>query len=178
MSSRVPPSIAVCGRRTKEDRWMAERSTLGFGSYPARDSGFRSTCIASATPPRLSGRSAIQKTCAEQRTSSAIRHLEQRKSTTSWRSRVSRVAPSSEPLGMLVNNSLARPALGGHVLRQAPGQAAGGHPPLSARLDEPSHLRRSTAAAASYPFLADAGSRPRNCSGMEEATGAPSSFAV
>src|SRR5262249_4828772 len=31
--------------------------------------------------------------------------------------------------------------------------------------------------ASSYPFLADAGSRPRNCSGMEEATGAPSSFA-
>src|SRR5262249_4197311 len=30
----------------------------------------------------------------------------------------------------------------------------------------------------SYPFLADAGSRPGNCSGMEEATGAPSSFAV
>src|SRR5262249_37583 len=27
-------------------------------------------------------------------------------------------------------------------------------------------------------FLADAGSRPGNCSGMEEATGAPSSFAV
>src|SRR5258708_35426646 len=27
----------------------------------------------------------------------------------------------------------------------------------------------------SYPFLADAGSRPRNCSGREEATGAPSS---
>jgi len=31
--------------------------------------------------------------------------------------------------------------------------------------------------ASSYPFLADAGSRPGNCSGMEEATGAPSSFA-
>src|SRR5262249_49288092 len=31
--------------------------------------------------------------------------------------------------------------------------------------------------ASSYPFRADAGSRPRNCSGMEEATGAPSSFA-
>src|SRR5262249_26310821 len=30
----------------------------------------------------------------------------------------------------------------------------------------------------SYPFLADAGSCPGNCSGMEEATGAPSSFAV
>ena len=32
--------------------------------------------------------------------------------------------------------------------------------------------------ASSYPFLADAGSCPGNCSGMEEATGAPSSFAV
>ena len=31
--------------------------------------------------------------------------------------------------------------------------------------------------ASSYPFLADAGSCPGNCSGMEEATGAPSSFA-
>src|SRR3954453_18037037 len=30
----------------------------------------------------------------------------------------------------------------------------------------------------SYPFLADAGSCPGNCSGMEEATGAPSSLAV
>src|SRR4051794_35356881 len=30
----------------------------------------------------------------------------------------------------------------------------------------------------SYPILADAGSCPGNCSGMEEATGAPSSFAV
>ena len=28
------------------------------------------------------------------------------------------------------------------------------------------------------PFFADAGSCPGNCSGMEEATGAPSSFAV
>ena len=32
--------------------------------------------------------------------------------------------------------------------------------------------------ASSYPFLADAGSCPGNCSGMEEATGAPSSLAV
>src|SRR5262249_5818891 len=30
--------------------------------------------------------------------------------------------------------------------------------------------------ASSYPFLADAGSRPGNCSDMEEATGAPSSL--
>src|SRR5215470_12320859 len=30
----------------------------------------------------------------------------------------------------------------------------------------------------SYPILADAGSCPGNCSGIEEATGAPSSFAV
>src|SRR4029077_11609403 len=29
----------------------------------------------------------------------------------------------------------------------------------------------------SYPFLADAGSCPGNCPGMEETTGAPSSFA-
>src|SRR4029453_17483920 len=32
--------------------------------------------------------------------------------------------------------------------------------------------------SSSYPFLVDAGSRPGNCSGMEEATGAPSSLAV
>jgi hypothetical protein len=32
------------------------------------------------------------------------------------------------------------------------------------------------ARASSYPFLADAGSCPGNCSGMEEATGAPSSL--
>jgi hypothetical protein len=32
--------------------------------------------------------------------------------------------------------------------------------------------------ASSYPFLADAGSCPGNRSGTEEATGAPSSFAV
>src|SRR6516165_6427708 len=31
--------------------------------------------------------------------------------------------------------------------------------------------------ASSQPFLADAGSCPGNCSGMEEATGAPSSLA-
>src|SRR5262249_27356013 len=37
---------------------------------------------------------------------------------------------------------------------------------------------RKRALPSSYPFLADAGSRPGNCSGMEEATGAPSSFAV
>src|SRR5262249_47623168 len=32
--------------------------------------------------------------------------------------------------------------------------------------------------SSSCPFLADAGSCPGNCSGMEETTGAPSSFAV
>src|SRR5205807_5811706 len=36
---------------------------------------------------------------------------------------------------------------------------------------------RKRALPSSYPFLADAGSRPGNCSGMEEATGAPSSLA-
>src|SRR5256886_3532641 len=40
----------------------------------------------------------------------------------------------------------------------------------------PLRHRRKTRAS-SYPFRADAGSRPGNCSGMEEATGAPSSFA-
>src|SRR5262249_1326141 len=39
------------------------------------------------------------------------------------------------------------------------------------------HLDELQTRASSYPFLADAGSRPRNCSGMEEATGAPSSLA-
>src|SRR5260370_23287485 len=37
---------------------------------------------------------------------------------------------------------------------------------------------RKRALPSSYPFLADAGSCPGNCSGMEEATGAPSSFTV
>src|SRR5258708_36740333 len=104
MPSPVPPSMPVYGRRTGEDLWLTERSMTGFGSAPARDSGFRSTCTASATPPRLSGPSAIQRTCAEQRIFSAIRPLEQRKSTTSWRSPVSRVGPSLEPLGILGNN--------------------------------------------------------------------------
>src|SRR4029077_1641116 len=36
---------------------------------------------------------------------------------------------------------------------------------------------RKRALPSSYPFLADAGSCPGNCSGVEEATGAPSSFA-
>src|SRR5215471_6943752 len=38
--------------------------------------------------------------------------------------------------------------------------------------------RRKRAWPSSYPILADAGSCPGNCSGMEEATGAPSSLAV
>src|SRR5262249_47298846 len=38
--------------------------------------------------------------------------------------------------------------------------------------------RKKRAWPSSYPILADAGSCPGNCSGMEEATGAPSSFAV
>jgi ABC transporter substrate binding protein len=42
---------------------------------------------------------------------------------------------------------------------------------------DPSTRRFCKTRASSYPFLADAGSRPRNCSGMEEATGAPSSLA-
>src|SRR6516225_9414166 len=46
------------------------------------------------------------------------------------------------------------------------------------RPDDPSTRRFRKTRASSYPFLANAGSRPRNCSGMEEATGAPSSFAV
>src|SRR5262249_11850269 len=45
------------------------------------------------------------------------------------------------------------------------------------RPDDLSTRRFRKTRASSYPFLADAGSRPRNCSGMEEATGAPSSFA-
>src|SRR2546425_5511581 len=45
------------------------------------------------------------------------------------------------------------------------------------RPDGPSTRRFRKTRASSYPFLAHAGSRPRNCSGMEEATGAPSSFA-
>src|SRR5262249_3354686 len=45
------------------------------------------------------------------------------------------------------------------------------------RPDDPSIRRFRKTRASSYPFLADAGSRPRNCSGMEEATGAPSSLA-
>jgi len=38
--------------------------------------------------------------------------------------------------------------------------------------------RKKRAWPSSYPILADAGSCPGNCSGMEEATGAPSSFTV
>src|SRR6266567_6597914 len=38
--------------------------------------------------------------------------------------------------------------------------------------------RKRNAVPSSYPFLADAGSCPGNCSGLEETTGAPSSFAV
>src|SRR4051795_9530295 len=39
-------------------------------------------------------------------------------------------------------------------------------------------FQRSTALSSSRPFLADAGSGPGNRAGMEEATGAPSSFAA
>ena len=39
-------------------------------------------------------------------------------------------------------------------------------------------FHRSTALSSSRPFLADAGSSPGNCAGMEETTGAPSSFAA
>src|SRR6266540_3748548 len=48
------------------------------------------------------------------------------------------------------------------------------------RPNNPSTRRyhRKRALPSSYPFLVDAGSRSGNCSGMEEATGAPSSFAV
>ncbi len=48
------------------------------------------------------------------------------------------------------------------------------------RTNDPSRRRyhRKRALPSSYPFLVDAGSRPGNCSGMEKATGAPSSFAV
>ena len=48
------------------------------------------------------------------------------------------------------------------------------------RRDDPTlhRFHSSDALSSSCPFLADAGSCPGNCSGMEEATGAPSSFAV
>jgi putative tryptophan/tyrosine transport system substrate-binding protein len=48
------------------------------------------------------------------------------------------------------------------------------------RRDDPSIRRfhRNNALSSSCPCLADAGSCPGNCPGMEEATGAPSSFAV
>src|SRR5262249_33969083 len=82
--------------RTKEDRWMAEQSTLGFGNAPGTRSDFPSICIAFAMPLRLSGRSAIQRTCEEQRIFLAIPHLEQPKSTMSWRSRAS---PAGHLLG-------------------------------------------------------------------------------
>src|SRR4051812_21468344 len=39
-------------------------------------------------------------------------------------------------------------------------------------------FHRSTALSSSRPFLADAGSGPGNRAGMEETTGAPSSFAA
>src|SRR5215203_2225478 len=39
-------------------------------------------------------------------------------------------------------------------------------------------FQRSTALSSSRPFLADAGSGPANCAGMEETAGAPSSFAA
>ena len=100
MPSQVPPSIAVFGRRTKEDRWMAEQSTLGFGNAPGTRSDFRSICIAFAMPLRLFGRSAIQRTCEEQRIFLGIPHLEQRKSTMSWRSPVSQVGRSPEQLAV------------------------------------------------------------------------------
>src|SRR5262249_49672831 len=44
--------------------------------------------------------------------------------------------------------------------------------------DDPWRHQFRKTRASSYPFLADAGSRPGNCSGMEEATGAPSSITV
>jgi integrase len=71
-----------------------EQSTHGFANAPRTRSDFRSSCIAFAMPLRLSGRSAIQKTCEEQRIFLAIPHLEQRKSTMSWRSPVSQVGRS------------------------------------------------------------------------------------
>jgi integrase/recombinase XerD len=74
--------------------WMAEQSTLGFGNAPGTRSDFRSICIAFAMPLRLFGRSAIQRTCEEQRIFLGIPHLEQRKSTMSWRSPVSQVGRS------------------------------------------------------------------------------------
>src|SRR5262249_40485327 len=43
--------------------------------------------------------------------------------------------------------------------------------------NDPSTRRFHKPTASSYPFLADAGSCPGNCSGMEDATGAPSSLA-
>jgi len=73
---------------------MAEQSTLGFGNAPGMRSDFRSICIAFAMRLPLSGRSAIQKTSEEQRIFLVIPHLEQRKSTMSWRSLVLQVGRS------------------------------------------------------------------------------------
>src|SRR5262249_22612995 len=71
-----------------------------------------------------------------------------------------------------------RPARPSRLCRYSPKrttpQAAPPHP------SGPStrQYRKKRAWPSSYPILADAGSCPGNCAGMEEATGAPSSFAV
>jgi hypothetical protein len=67
---------------------MSEQSTRGFANAPTTRSNFRSICIAFAMPLPLYGRSAIQRTCEEQRIFLGIPHLEQRKITISWRSPV------------------------------------------------------------------------------------------
>src|SRR5712671_5120499 len=50
--------------------------------------------------------------------------------------------------------------------------------PRSRRYPSTHRYRQKKALPSSYPFLAEAGSCPGNCSGMEEATGAPSSLTV
>src|SRR4029450_7380179 len=70
------------------------------------------------------------------------------------------------------SRAAARPISPSRLGRSAPKRSTRRATP--SRPDDPStrRFRKSW-----YPFLADAGSRPGNCAGMEEATGAPSSFA-
>src|SRR5262245_12258468 len=87
---------------------------------------------------------------------------------------VTQLSPHRHDLG----GATLRPARPSRLCRYSPKrttpQAAPPHPsgPSTRR------HRRKRAWPSSYPILADAGSCPGNCSGMEEATGAPSSFAV
>src|SRR5262245_39419707 len=87
---------------------------------------------------------------------------------------VTQLSPHRHDLG----GATLRPARPSRLCRYSPKrttpQAAPPHPsgPSTRR------HRRKRAWPSSYPILADAGSCPGNCAGMEEATGAPSSFAV